>query len=114
MSGELRGVLAHEVLAAVQEDAELREKLRALLIPEPASSTSSPWLNYDQAADYLGVSRRTLERMVAGGRVRSATIGSRVLLHRDDLDAAAAREDVTPATPPRRRARTLDGCREEA
>jgi hypothetical protein len=58
-----------------------------------------------------------LERKIKCGRLRSTTIGRRRLLHRDDLDAlakAATREDVTPATPPRRRARTLDPATEEA
>jgi excisionase family DNA binding protein len=77
----------------------------------------SPWLSLDEAADYLRVSPRTLERQLARGRVRSTSIGRRRLLNRDDLDElakAATREDATPATPPRRRARTLDRDQEEA
>ena len=77
----------------------------------------SPWLSLDEAADYLRVSPRTLERNLSRRRVRSSTIGRRRLLHRDDLDElarATTREDVTPATPPRRRDATLDQRREEA
>jgi excisionase family DNA binding protein len=53
------------------------------------SSASSPWLAIDEAAAYLRVSVRTLERRIANGSVRSITLGRRRLLHRDDLDALA-------------------------
>jgi excisionase family DNA binding protein len=48
-----------------------------------------PWLALDEAAAYMRVSERTLERRIKSGRVRSTTIGRRRLLHRDDLDALA-------------------------
>lgn len=70
------------------------------------TDAGSPWLSLDEAAEYLRVNRRTVERLVARGRVRSTTLGRRRLLHRDELDswaAAATGEDVAPATPPRRR-----------
>jgi excisionase family DNA binding protein len=84
--------LARALLAAVREDADLRAELRALLLDEEqneAMGSNSPWLALDEAAAYLRVSERTLERRIAGGRVRSTTIGRRRLLHRDDLDALA-------------------------
>lgn len=52
-------------------------------------STGSPWLSLDEAAEYLRVSQRTLERRIARGSVRSSPIGRRRLIHRDDLDALA-------------------------
>jgi excisionase family DNA binding protein len=67
---------------------------------------SSPWLTIDEAADYLRTSKRTLERAIVDGRLRSETLGRRRILNRDDLDAfarAATGEDVAPTTPPRRR-----------
>jgi excisionase family DNA binding protein len=105
--------LSADLVEAIEELVD--ERVAAAL--EPATDGSgSPWLDVDQAAEYLRVSTRTVERRVAGGRVRSTTIGRRRLFHRDDLDelaGAATREDVTPATPPRRRARTLDRVGEE-
>jgi excisionase family DNA binding protein len=84
--------LARSLLAAMREDADLRAELRALLLDEEqdeAMASNSPWLALDEAATYLRVSERTLERRVKAGRLRSTTIGRRRLLHRDDLDALA-------------------------
>ena len=65
---------------------------------------ASPWLSIPEAAEYLRTSERTVERLVARGRVRSTTIGRRRLFRREDLDALAATgEDVAPTTPSRRR-----------
>jgi excisionase family DNA binding protein len=103
----LATALAPEVVAAIVDLVE--ERVAAGV---PAGVSASPWLSIDESADYLRVSVRTLERSIAAGRLRSATLGRRRLVHRDDLDAlavaAATREDVAPTTPPRRRARTLD------
>jgi excisionase family DNA binding protein len=82
--------LARALVAAVREDADLRAELRALLLDEePTEAMASPWLALDEAAAYLRVSERTLERRIKKGRLRSTTIGRRRLLHRDDLDALA-------------------------
>ena len=72
----------------------------------PPVANDSPWLSIADAAVYLGVSERTIERAIARGRLESSTIGSRRLLHRAELDAyvrAATGEEVAPTTPPRRR-----------
>jgi excisionase family DNA binding protein len=58
-----------------------------------SNGAGSPWLSLAQAADYIGVSTRQLQRLIAQGKVRSTTIGRRRLLRRDDLDEAAAREE---------------------
>jgi excisionase family DNA binding protein len=49
----------------------------------------SPWLSLADAAAYLSVSERTLERAVARGGLRSSTLGRRRIFHRDDLDGFA-------------------------
>jgi excisionase family DNA binding protein len=106
--------LAPELVEAIEQ--LIAERVLELAGDSAGIMSTSPWLSLDEAADYLRVSPRTLERKLATGRVRSSTIGRRRLLHRDDLDElakAAPREDVTPATPPRRRARTLDPDLEE-
>lgn len=51
--------------------------------PAPARAT----LNYDEAATYLGISARTLKRLVADGRVRSVhPADRRTAFLRPDLD----------------------------
>jgi excisionase family DNA binding protein len=101
-------------------ELELRGRLEAVLSPElvatllelvdehvaaaPPADTRSPWYRIDEAAEYLRVSERTIEREIAKGRLPSFTIGRPRLVHRDHLDALAATgEDVAPTTPPRRR-----------
>ena len=81
------------------------ERVRAELAGQ-SGSDASPWLPLRGAAAYVGVSERTLERAIASGRLRSATIGRRRLVHRDDLDVyvrGAAGEETAPTAPPRRR-----------
>jgi excisionase family DNA binding protein len=98
----LERIFAPDVAAILE--AEIDRRVRDVLAEFDGRSDGSPWLSEAEAADHLRVSKRTVQRMVARGRVRSTTIGRRRLLHRDDLDALAATgEDVTPATPPRRR-----------
>ena len=63
----------------------------------------SPWLSMAEAAEYLRVSKRQVQRLVSDDRVRSSFVGRRRLLHRDDLDKAATGEDVAPTTSPHRR-----------
>lgn len=113
MSGRERllAALSPELVAALEELVDERVSERLGAQDANGNGSASPWLSLDEAADYLRVSPRTLERQLARGRVRSTAIGRRRLVHRDDLDElakAATREDVTPATPPRRRSRTLD------
>jgi excisionase family DNA binding protein len=104
-----------------EREAELRARLEAALAPgvvdallelveerlaaKDVAEASSPWLSAQKAADYMGVSVRTLERMVEKNRIRSHTpFGRRRLFNRADLDAVAATgEEIAPTTPPRRR-----------
>jgi excisionase family DNA binding protein len=95
--------LAPDVVEAI--DQLIAERVRAEL-EGMAAGNGSPWLALDEAAAYLRVSERTLERMIARSRVRSSTVGRRRLVHRDELDAlvrAATGEDVAPTTPSRHR-----------
>jgi excisionase family DNA binding protein len=106
--------LSPELVDAIEQ--LITDRVQAALETQGRGS-SSPWLSLEEAAAYLRVSERTLERQLARGRLRSTTLGRRRLLHRDRLDEFAKSGDeggVTPATPPRRRARTLDPAREEA
>lgn len=97
----LTASLAPRVVEALLELVD--ERVAALAGP---TDQSTPWLSIAEAADYLRVSERTIERWILNGRLRSTTIGRRRILHRDDLDAvarAAAGEDVAPTTSPRHR-----------
>lgn len=42
-------------------------------------------LSSDRAAHHIGVSRRTLDRLISAGRIRTAKIGSRRLIPREAL-----------------------------
>jgi len=84
--------------------AAIAERVAELLAPMGTNGAASPWLSMSEAADYLGVSERSLQRWLKRGRVRSTRLGRRRLLHRDDLDGlAAAGEGTAPTVPPRRR-----------
>ena len=103
----LAALLAPDVLDALEE---LVADCVAEAIDAAERQPASPWLPITDAADYLGLSERTLERAVARGRLRSSTIGRRRLLHRDDLDAfarGATGEEIAPTTPPRRSRRSV-------
>jgi excisionase family DNA binding protein len=66
----------------------------------------SPWLSMSEAAEYLRISERKLQRLVAADRIRSTTLGRRRLLRREDLDAfmrAATKEETVATAPLRRR-----------
>ncbi|MBX6370151.1 MAG: excisionase family DNA-binding protein [Rhodospirillales bacterium] len=107
MSVALDATLARAVVQAIRDDPSLRAELRALLgVDERDRRRDGPtWLSVDEAARYVGASRRTVERLIASGRLRSTTLGRRRLVRRVDLDAlAAAGEEAVPAAPSRRRA----------
>jgi excisionase family DNA binding protein len=54
-----------------------------------SKTASPPNLSIGDAAEYLGVTTRTIQQMVADGRLRAYRLGPRVVrLRRDDIDAA--------------------------
>jgi excisionase family DNA binding protein len=81
---DLRSVLSDDLVAALE--ALVDERIEAALAAYGAVNGGSPWLGLADAAGYLGVSERTIARLLDRGRIRSTTIGRRRLLHRDDLD----------------------------
>lgn len=85
MSGSLGDLLGAELARAIEEHVDAR--IRAAMADRDDGSGSPTWLSLDDAAAYLCVSRRTLARLLASGRIRSAYLGRRRLLHHDDLDA---------------------------
>lgn len=109
MSDERLEAIVGPVLAAALERL-VDERVEAALAERDAGN-GSPWLTLDEAAEYLRVSPRTLDRLLERGRIRTSAIGRRRLVHRDELEAymRTATGEVTPVTQPRRRRRTLDG-----
>lgn len=84
---ELAALFSPEVVAAIERLID--ERVEAALA-ERGNGARSPWLSISEAAVYLGVSERTVERMIQRGKVRSSTLGRRRLLRRDDLDVATS------------------------
>jgi excisionase family DNA binding protein len=97
---DLAALFGPDVVSAIEAsiDRRVNDALSEL------GNASSPWFTVTEAAEYLRVSDRTIERLVARGKLPSYAIGRRRLFHRDALDAVAtAGEDVAPTTSPRRR-----------
>jgi excisionase family DNA binding protein len=89
-SSELRVAVSDELVEAIAVRAA-----EIVLERQPKTEAESPWLSITDAATYLGVSARQLQRAITKGRLVSSTIGRRRLLNRDDLDrfARAAGEE---------------------
>jgi excisionase family DNA binding protein len=80
---DLRSLLSEALLAELGRLVD--ERVAAALVTlQPAPTT--PWLSVADAARYLGVSERTVTRLLGRARIRSTQLGRRRLLHRDDLD----------------------------
>jgi excisionase family DNA binding protein len=53
------------------------------------TAVSPPNMSVADAAEYLGVTTRTVQQMIADGRLRAYRLGARVVrLRRDEIDAA--------------------------
>jgi excisionase family DNA binding protein len=79
---ELRAVLDFDALRAL-----VAEEVERVLAQHEHHDDGSPWLTREQAAAYVHVSPRTLDRYRREGRVRAEYVVGRPLFHRDDLDA---------------------------
>lgn len=100
---DLPDILGPTLVEAIERlvDERVEQRLR-----EWNGDAVAQWLTIEEAAAHARVSQRTLQRQLAKGRVRSATVGRRRLVNRDDIDRlleAAAGEDVAPTTSPRHR-----------
>ena len=81
---DLDRILGPDLVAALEQLVD--ERLEAVLASHDAENGGSPWLALSAAAEYLQVSQRTLSRLLERGRIRTATIGRRRLVHREELD----------------------------
>lgn len=71
----------------------------------PATPAAKPtasarqWLNYEQAAEYIGCTSRQIRRFVASGEIAHVKIGLHVRFSQEHLDDYIA---AATYTPPRR------------
>ncbi len=63
--------------------------------PEPGASPRQ-WLNYEQAAEYLGCTSRQIRRFVASGEIAHVKIGLHVRFSQEHLDDYLAANTYTP------------------
>jgi excisionase family DNA binding protein len=79
-------LLGPELIAAIEDLVD--ERVEAALVDREASNVlPPPVLTLKEAAEYLHVSERLVQRLIARGELRPIRIGRRVLLHRVELDA---------------------------
>jgi excisionase family DNA binding protein len=71
--------------ALVEQVAGRVAELLAARLPA-APAPTSPWLNVDEAADYLRCTRKRMYDLVSQSRVTVHRDGSRLLFRREDLD----------------------------
>jgi excisionase family DNA binding protein len=91
----LRETFSAEVVAALEE--LVVERVEATLADRAAVDDVPPLLTLTEAAGYLRVSVRLVQRLIAQGELRVTHLGRRVLLRRVDLDALLERgEEVRP------------------
>jgi excisionase family DNA binding protein len=86
----LLAALSPDVVAAIEE--LIAERVREALEAN-GSGDGSPWLSVEEAADYLGVSRRMVERRVKAGQIVPTYFGRRPLFRRDDLKQSVRKDD---------------------
>ena len=64
------------------------ERVQSAFDAHAGGMRSDAWLTLRDCAERLHVSERTVLRMVKRGRIRTCSVGRRVLVHVADLDAA--------------------------
>lgn len=84
MDPELLASRLAVTLTVAEWRAELRAAVREVLAPQ------RPPMSLPELAKLLGVSVRTLSRMVATGRLKTAKIGSRTVVPPDEVDRLMA------------------------
>jgi excisionase family DNA binding protein len=79
--------LAFTITLTAEQLEALAERVAAITNDSTGSLTQpEPWLNVDQAADYLACARQRIYNLVSQRRLRHAKDGSRVLFRRQWLD----------------------------
>jgi excisionase family DNA binding protein len=87
-------LLGPELLAAIEELVD--ERVEAALAEREAEHDPPPVLTLKEAAEYLRVSERLVQRLIAHGGLRVTRLGRRVLVRRADLDEYLQRSRLEP------------------
>lgn len=78
--------LARALLAELDDDT--LDVLAARIAPRlQAAPDPGPWLNTDEAATYLRCSKQRIYDLKSAGHLESGSDNTRLLFHRDHLDA---------------------------
>ena len=82
--------IAREVMAAVREDAALRDELRALLVPDEsrtsAFTSDRKWLTVAEAARRLGCTADAIRMRCSRGRLEHRRQGRRLYVSAASVD----------------------------
>jgi len=62
----------------------------------PSTFSKREWFDYDTAPDYLGISRRATQRLVADHKIGVTRLGNRTLFSQEQLDAYIAACTIEP------------------
>lgn len=86
--------MTRHTAAPLVDLAQLGRRTQPVRAPRRNAARNTPQLtpyalNKEQAAAYLSVSPRTIESMIADGRLRSFRLGARRLIRRVDLETYA-------------------------
>jgi excisionase family DNA binding protein len=73
------------------------ERAAELVLERQAEAPASPYLNVDEAAEYLRCDRQRIYDLLSARRLSKSKDGARVLLLREELDAYIG---VAPLLPP--------------
>jgi len=80
--------LVHALVAELDDRA--LDQLVELIAPrlaQRALAEASPWMNVEEAADYVRAGKQRIYDLVHNGKLQPARDGKRLLFHRDVLDA---------------------------
>jgi excisionase family DNA binding protein len=94
-------------LSSEELEAVARRAAELVLEELEVSSSVSPFLSVEEAAEFLRCKPQRIYDLRSQGRLSRLADGSRVLVSRDELVALVARERVAPASP--MRARSVNG-----
>lgn len=81
-------------MSATRSRKASAKKRRSKRQPATPPKPESGWLNKIQAAEYLGVSERWIDRRIERGEIPFHKFGKLIRFHRDDLDDVIAASRV--------------------
>jgi excisionase family DNA binding protein len=80
------GAVAVTATIADAEISALENRIMKQLLERFQGSVLSPWMNIDQAADYVAWPKKRLYNLVSQAEIPHRKQGNRLLFNRDELD----------------------------